>query len=388
MNASLKTSRFPERRDGGRFLFPTLRRGLGRGPLAPNARAAPVRHRSWLVSLIQRLPMIAVLCLTCFASQEIVAGEQAEEGAVRQTIVLQLKSVFAGDASVTLKAIFPDDSIVIVPEEHSNSLIVSASPEEVSTIKEVLSKIEDAAAKPRKDRSRVMRVFPLKHTILNDGNLGELLMSSFGNSNSQFAFDTRHNVVIATGDEQTLGEVQALLQLLDQPTKPTPQPGSFDVRVVWLVAGLQDDDAPEPTGDLVPIALELEKLGISDLRVVSQIITNNALPEQPFRISGTAALDEQSCHLSVLGSIIKSVAPSRDRPSLEINITAGGPFIAGSGGLGGGLGGGGGGGGHSSSLLANIEATVLTPNGQFVVLGVSPIGKLTSVFAVQVTQGE
>jgi hypothetical protein len=88
-------------------------------------------------------------------------------------------------------------------------------------------------------------------------------------------------------------------------------------------------------------------------------------------MSGYAKVRE-NCQLSISGQVggTQAVGSVRARPSLDVQISAHTPM------------------GASVQQLCHLETTVKAPFGHFVILGVTPIEEVTSVFVVQLLQPE
>jgi hypothetical protein len=227
--------------------------------------------------------------------------------------------------------------------------------------------------------ARQLKVFSLLH-VPAEGTR-EALMQVAG-ADVKLAFDAAGNRVIVQGNPEALQVVEALLLRLDEPPaqraeEPQPAAAAEDVqvRIVWLVAGLKNAEAAEPPKDLENVVAELEKMGVAHLKTAAQVFVKS-VPSMPFNVSGSAMLDEP-CELEVSGSLkAPRRAFSNDNPSaarsqrnasqeptlLEISVRAHGA---------------------PDQRLADLQTTITAPEGHSVVLGVSPVGTLTSVFVVQ-----
>src|SRR4029077_6556385 len=111
----------------------------------------------------------------------------------------------------------------------------------------------------------------------------------------------------------------------------------------------------------------LGKLGIDRPRLVSQTMVNGTVGTQ-FRAHGVAKLDGAACRLTVSGRL----SVKGDTPALEISLNASQPAARGTG----------------ETSLCELRTEITAPIGHFVVLGMTPMDAMTSVFVVQVLKPE
>jgi hypothetical protein len=154
------------------------------------------------------------------------------------------------------------------------------------------------------------------------------------------------------------------------------------VRIVWLASGLAEDVGVEPAGDLKEAVHELEGIGVRGLRQVGQAVVY-AAPDGQFQISCAPMLDDGPAEMTVDGSLGEKDGVPRLRVQLSADQTiylvpkvAGEPTAKTA----------------PRSIqrknLVRLHTEIAAPPGHYVVLGVTPVGKTTSVFVVQVTPGK
>ncbi len=265
----------------------------------------------------------------------------------------------------------PGAEETIIADSRTNSLIVRAVP---AVLEQVASLIE-TLDQPQPTQ---VRVFTLQH--IATAGTQETLARMLGDR-VRIAVDEVGNRVIAHGNAEQLDVVEALLMKLDESpaeqaeAPPAAAPQDFQVRVVWLVAGLNQPEAAAPPPDLENVVKELEKMGVTGLETGAQVFVKTIEGEQ-FSVRGMAAIDGP-CNLQVSGtcrrptakSVHPALKPPRSAPPqkqpllLQISIQART---------------------EQGDDLANLETTITAPEEHSVVLGVSPVGSLTSVFVVQI----
>jgi hypothetical protein len=263
---------------------------------------------------------------------------------------------------------------MVLADARTNSLVVRAPEDVLQQITEIVKTLDVEA--PRQTQ---LKVFELLHAPAADMRTA---LQEVAGSSVKIAVDAVGNRVLAQGDAESLEIIEALLMRLDQPPpKPAGDEASaapaedVQVRLVWLVAGLKDSAAAPPPEDLANVIQELEKMGVEGLKTAAQVFVKT-VSATPFQVSGAAMLNEP-CSLEVTGSFARkrsatgSLSQGQRRPNtsntppavLEISVSATS---------------------EQGQHLANLQTTITAPEGHSVVLGVSPVGELTSVFVVQV----
>lgn len=281
----------------------------------------------------------------------------------------------------------------VVPAPRVNALIVIGPKQALAAVREMVELLD----KQTVEREEV-QLFPLANIEPDEDLLGVLMTVVDGRT--RVSLDPQRHAVIAAGSPSSLNVIEALLLRLDQPSEVEPGASGADnntlqVRLVWLVADGEKETTAQAPSDLKNVVREMEKIGMTDLRMVAQVVVNATL-DQTFVVEGSAKLEEP-CHLSVSGTIgaahriglaggaqtlrvtgggsghsamTTRQGPARARalgkhPAVELQISA-----AGDGG---------------ETRLCELETTIRAPLGQSVVLGVTPINSRPSIFVLQVT---
>jgi hypothetical protein len=259
----------------------------------------------------------------------------------------------------------------IIADPRTNSLVVRAPDDVLQQVIEIVKQLDAP------QQAHALQVFELRHTPASEMHNA---LQQVAGADVKIAVDAVGNRVIVQGDADTLQVIEALLMRIDQPPpdkepadEPPPAAEDVQVRLVWLVAGLTDAPAGPPPADLENVVKELEKMGVTGLKTAAQVFIKT-VPATPFNVSGSAVLD-QSCSLEVSGMYApRRPGSPRAAPGagegkgaappavLQISVKAN-PY--------------------QGQPLADLQTTITAPEGHSVVLGVSPVGELTSVFVVQ-----
>ena len=216
---------------------------------------------------------------------------------------------------------------------------------------------------------RTIKVFQLANA--RAGQLVEVLESVV--QEGRLAVDERTNSILLSGDAETARIAEALIEKLDsQETKreaspaQADRPRSLQVRLIWLVSGLQDERAP-PAKDLEPVLKELSALGIEGLRVVSNALVN--IRSDEFSLQGTPMVG-RPVRLEAQGNCEWTANEPQPTVRLVIRVQGTTPDSQRP--------------APRQSDLVSLSTTIDAPFGQFVVLGAAPMGEMTSVFVLQI----
>lgn len=320
-----------------------------------------------------------VLAAVCFVPEMILAQPVTGGGkaspkapppdvapkAKPEFLVVPLKSAAASDAvRVVTELLGGAQQVRLVADPAGNSIFVAGSPDQLELVNKILIQIDAAGQRPEPP-SRQLSVLALTN-IEADAVLQEALRLIV-QPPSRFALDQRLKQVVVSADKNTLASVETLLTRMEQQAQRTVgRSKDVQLRVVWLASGLPQD-APRPPADLKSVLGELDKIGVGDLRLVSQSVIKTAAGAT-FNLSGSAQLSGP-CELSIKGSVSDRDGES---PTLQINIDAttqtvdrkSGAVVA-------------------VTPVCRLATMIAAPVGHSVVLGVTPSENLTSVFIVQ-----
>lgn len=188
------------------------------------------------------------------------------------------------------------------------------------------------------------------------------------------AFDKLSNSIVVSGTRNNLKFAEALALRLD--SRDIIERAHFSpvsVRVVWLVEG--DDSAAAPANDLKGVLVELNRMGLKQLGQVAQAVVRSQ-EEGTFQISCSPLLENKPTMLSANGRISA-------REGLQIHISAtrrGAPEAAAAdkpARLGA---------AETTEKLIDLNVNTVFSTNDYIVLAVAPIGKITSVFVIQITK--
>jgi len=162
------------------------------------------------------------------------------------------------------------------------------------------------------------------------------------------------------GTEEKLQTAKAILERLDSPS-PSEEHRSLpiNVRVFWLIDGDENDAAPAEC--LKDVVEELHRQGLKNIGQVAQTMVRSQ-HEGTFQISCSPLLDKWPTMLTANGRIL---ADSK----LRISITATKTNVT----------------DKPGEKLANVDVNTVFKTNDYIVLAVAPIGKITSVFVIQIT---
>lgn len=264
--------------------------------------------------------------------------------------IFALKHLNGEEASDVLSDLFGRSGIRLTTDHRSNSILASGTREQLLEIEAVLERLD----RPEQTNSRTYRVINLSETP------GRMLEKSLDVAMAELGVnvivDREHNRIVASGSQRGLDKLAQLIQTLDQRMRPA-KPATL--RVVWLMesAGVKGEQ-PMPA-DLRKVTAPLQKMGIDDLIVETQLMVNVGEDESDFRVSGRC----NTAKVSVSGRRIGADAgPAKLALTIEAEDF------------------------KRNTSLAEVEAVVSLGSGQFAVLGVSPVGQRDSVFVVQIIE--
>ncbi|OHB73172.1 MAG: hypothetical protein A2V70_09115 [Planctomycetes bacterium RBG_13_63_9] len=288
--------------------------------------------------------------------QQVLVEVYALKHANAASVVESLKPIVGQDASVPVR---------LAVDNRTNAIVVSSPREVHDRIRELINVLD---VPQRSGESKQYKVFSLVN--VEPAMAAEILSELLGNDEARIAVEARSKSLIVSGPQETLKIVEALLLRLDEtadkvPEQPAPST-TFRVRVVWLASGVSPEDAPEPSEDLEKVVAELSKVGIEDVRQIGQIMVNIAAVGS-FQASGSPMLGKNATDWRVSGEL----SNSQGRALLEIELTAIGLVADG-----------------KSKTKAELQTTVCAPYGHYVVLGVTPVQSMSSVFVVQIVPNE
>jgi hypothetical protein len=255
----------------------------------------------------------------------------------------------------------------VVADLRTNSIVVLANPETTKLVEGIV-RILDVDGREGTERNPLTTKIFTPNNLVLDGTIDQeirMMVSERG----RFAVDPARNAVVVQDTVEALSAVEALVTKLEEASENSV-PKVLQVRVVWLISGMDRRDVVATPADLKKVADDLAKIGVEGLKLAAQT-TIRAVPDVPFEMKSSPQLDNP-CELTLSGTFVQR----QGRPmSLKIRLSATETLPSEPGPT-------------KSRRLCGIDTTVIAPLGHTVVLGAAPVGKMTSVFVVQLTSAE
>jgi len=261
-----------------------------------------------------------------------------------------------------------------------NCVVLYGTQEAADLAEKLISEL-DRPAVPREPEAET-RVYQLKYADPSTV-LAVLQTMLVGRAGVRVALDSKTNSVVMAAPPEQLKTAAELIKLLDVPKaggRGVARPAAGQFRIVWLASGLSSKDTPAPADDLKQVVEQLANLGIKDVRQVGQMVVNT-LAEGQFQVRCSPLFDGAPAELTVEGKLDAKAEPiqldlriaAKQRRPITVGLAAStNPEARLEGG---------------AVDLVNLD-TKISPrfDGSYVVLGVAPVGKVTSIFVVQTTQ--
>ena len=268
--------------------------------------------------------------------------------------IFTLQHLDAGQAmSVVQKMV--TGKVRVVAEQRTNSVLATGPEHELAMIEALLMKLDRPSGKPRQGT----QVISLKHI---GAEKAMKTLVDMGTVSGVIAADAKRNRLILKGTEKDVRLVQELIRLIDLDNGgANPQ---MQLRIVWLVhEKLAGKDAADPPKDLDRVISAMKgKLVTGPLKLAAQVVVAvDSGDSGEFEASGTSSLMGSACRLNIQGKI---AGHSQGKPLLAIQLSAEGP-------------------GPRGEQFATISTRIAAPRGHSVVLGMTPIRSLDSVFVLQ-----
>ncbi len=280
-----------------------------------------------------------------------LAISSAQESTVE---VIPLRHTQAKHAAGILHRLAPDDVIITV-DERTNALIVAGSQDAQDFVRELVAQLDVEIDAEKAAGRNLVRVYELsantdRHRAQMLGSLFDLLV----------AYDQATNQMIVRGPAHEIESLDALIETIDRlPAADAHRPSELRVRLAWLVSGLDQGAGTKIPPDMGEVIRELDKLGIDELRLAAQTIVRVSA-DQRFRTQFVANLIEP-WSMSFTGHTANGPGGA-----VTLDLKLHGERLSG-------------------TASSKLETSISTVSGHFVVLGVSPIQNLKSVFVIQVT---
>jgi hypothetical protein len=314
-------------------------------------------------------------------SRDAENARQGTERAKAKTTIYRLKYADVVMVTEVLKTVFADEWFRVAPDERSHSVIVLAGPALDDKISVLIESLDQPAARPAvAENSAEVRVLRLNHADVE--MVARVIATVFRDGELRVAVENPSNSMIVYAVPAVLDKITALIADLDrQPARPATtglpiEVRTLQVRIVWLMSGeLVDEAAPAVPPGFDEVAEELSTIGVSGLRTVAQVIAK-AQVGHPIELTCSPLL-KKDCQLNVVGQV--DLESEAQRPALDINLSAVESVFDAEGRQMFGRG------RSPTREFVSLKTRIDAPFHHYVVLGVSPVEKSTSVFVLQVT---
>lgn len=236
-----------------------------------------------------------------------------------------------------------------------------APPSNPATPTEPVSEEASKGRSPIKEYQSQLEVRVFKLAYSDPEAIGLVLTTTM--KELTVATDKRSRSIVVQGSREKLKNVEALIMQLDtsnRDDKPHLQP--VKIRIVWLTEG--DEGAAAPAENLKSVIEELHRLGLKKVGQVAQAMVKSQY-EDVFQISCSPLLENEPVTLMANGRILAG-GNMQVRISANRNPSNRADF--------------------ASNKLIDINVNTVFNKNDYIVLSVAPIGKITSVFVIQITE--
>jgi|GEM_PF-4234755 len=320
---------------------------------------------------------VAIVLASGAASGQDVPEETTYEGVQLELEVVPVLHAPAEYIGLTLRNVLR--TVRITPDDRTNSLIVVGTRQELDTAKQLLASIDVRVDEERmnlpEETGKQVRSYGVQHTQVDQEflrTLSNLLRTTdYEKSSLQLALDQRQNQVIASGELAYLNALGALVTMLDQPvdtTIDTSTPGELSVRLLWLVGGNTGTSRSVPA-DVDQVVEELTRYGVEDLKLGAQAMIRVSADDD-FSTTFSSSLTTRWTH-EVSGRVLTTADGAL---RLDIDVGAIGDAVPRQGEQPGPIG----------KQVIEFKTTIHTSAGHFVVLSMSPVGDMDSVYVLQI----
>lgn len=203
---------------------------------------------------------------------KVLYGEKFSD--IRQVKTFRLKYAIPEQAFNLIDMLKSDIGKVLV-DQNSGTVLIMDTPEKIALIEEALSTLEEKSS---------VRVFNIKYAQAKD--IEEHLKPQIDAKKlGSVKADERSNQVVVRTLPERMGEVESLIQALDQKTREV----LIDVKIIKVILTDKLDTGInwDKTFETLPIPLSHSKLKLTDLRLKKAKVTNN-FPIDPTAIASTS----------------------------------------------------------------------------------------------------
>ena len=278
--------------------------------------------------------------------------QQLKQEQKRQLTLYYLKHAAARDAAEMLSQLHLNARFGV--DDRLNALLVSASESVNQEVETMLKQVDEEGR--NNNKQKVSR----RYMIEGGSDFHEAIQELYADEAA--VVQTAHTTspqrvrVMVSATEDTHARIERLIARYYSNEKQRIS-ANRKIHVTWLVAGNSSIGSAVPA-NLQEVAAELARQGVENVRVAAHAAVRVSLGNT-FSIASEANLQSPYV-LSVQGE----VGPPNDSPEMQIAIEATR--------------------GDDADSLARLQTVISAPPNHPVVLGVNPIGKLTSAFVVTI----
>jgi type II secretory pathway component GspD/PulD (secretin) len=264
-------------------------------------------------------------------------------------------------AGVIMSLFKDDNSSGVAIDARIGAVLVRGLPEEQEKALEVIKTLDVPADKKPETETQI-KIFTLVHA---DPMSAAQALATLLPKGAHVAVDDRTRSLVASGPREALAIAEAVLTRLDVEAngKRPKTTANYEVRIVLLA---NDTSGAPPAEDLKDVVGELSRLGVKDPRQFGQMVVQTS-SGQSFQLSSLPDfIGGPPLKLTASGRLLEH---NEGAVELEISIRAVVTRDA-----------------HGEERnLSDLHTRIVVPQKQYVVLATAPVGKITSVFVVQVT---
>ncbi len=276
--------------------------------------------------------------------------------------IYQLKHADPEQVSSVLRTMLTGTDVRLSVDPKTSAMIVAGSPETHTKVAGLLEKLD---VPPQRGYLPQIKIFSLKNM---DPASAAKVLAELGVTDIRIATDERTRSVLAAGPPESLTVAEALFLRLDEEARPA-RAERYEVRVAWLVDGMEGGSGQPPAEDLKDVVAELARVGIKNPRQVGHMIVQTTIGDNcggMFEVKSSPHFGDQRAGFSASGMLSRLPEGTL---AMQIQISTKRESSP------------------QHENLNEVNTQIVLPEKQYVVLATAPVGNQTSVFVVQVTSG-
>lgn len=324
-------------------------------------------------SVVVRAKQASMMAIQELLSRLDIAPDPSRENRV---VIMVLKNAKPTDLASVIAKLVPGIRECI-PWSVTNSLLIAGTPQSIETSEMLIAQLDVAppvrpVPEPPRPPVRVTQVFAVRYTL--PGNALVNALKTAAGPGTSIELDSDSGSIIVTGLPESLAAIEKIIAQVDRPSsRPESSAVRLRIRFLWLVSGLAEDKSSPPPADLMPLLEELQRIGVSGLRLAAQNVIEG-MPGHDFRVKASPLLTNR-CDLQLDGRILDQNNGSQPCIELSARVTEYAPYME----------------PEKNGYkvveqrnLCSLETTVVAPMGKTIVAGIAPMDRMTAVFVVQV----